>query len=132
MPPTKKSTSDTVYQFKVTLIDSKPPIWRRVQVPASVTMRQPVAEVVLVGQRFALAHGQVAQRGRRIVGEHQLGLGMAVPCAAVGEHVQMGVGPAHRRLHHCVQAGTTQSGSRKYLMPSRTYGIRSSQFAATR
>lgn len=28
---------DTVYQFRVTLQDSKPPIWRRIQVPESYT-----------------------------------------------------------------------------------------------
>lgn len=30
----------TVYQLKVTLLDIRPPIWRRLQVPASITMEK--------------------------------------------------------------------------------------------
>jgi hypothetical protein len=33
MPKAKKAKpTDTVYQFKITLLESKPPIWRRIQV----------------------------------------------------------------------------------------------------
>jgi len=34
------STQKTIYQLKVTLVDSKPPIWRRILVPDSVTLSQ--------------------------------------------------------------------------------------------
>jgi len=38
----KKTESDIppIYQFKVTLKDSKPPIWRRIQVPANITLHR--------------------------------------------------------------------------------------------
>jgi hypothetical protein len=42
MPPvtaaTKTATTETIYQLKVTLSDTRPPIWRRIQVPADVTL----------------------------------------------------------------------------------------------
>ncbi len=42
MPTTKgsapKPASHMIYQLKVTLQDSKPPIWRRIQVPADITL----------------------------------------------------------------------------------------------
>ncbi|MCD4766432.1 MAG: plasmid pRiA4b ORF-3 family protein [Methanosarcinales archaeon] len=33
-----KKKFDLVYQFKITLKDSKPPIWRRIQVPETYTL----------------------------------------------------------------------------------------------
>jgi hypothetical protein len=38
MAPKKGTTPADVYQIKVTLRDSKPPIWRRIQVPGDVTL----------------------------------------------------------------------------------------------
>lgn len=38
MSSRKQSPSPAVYQLKVTLRDSKPPIWRRIQVPATISL----------------------------------------------------------------------------------------------
>lgn len=38
MPTTKTPASREIYQIKVTLLDSKPPIWRRLLVPADLTL----------------------------------------------------------------------------------------------
>jgi hypothetical protein len=38
MPAAKQTTTSSIYQIKVTLRDSKPPIWRRIQVPADINL----------------------------------------------------------------------------------------------
>lgn len=38
MPGSTTPASPAIYQLKVTLYDSKPPIWRRIQVPADITL----------------------------------------------------------------------------------------------
>jgi hypothetical protein len=38
MPPRKAAAPSRVYQLKITLKDSKPPIWRRVEVADDITL----------------------------------------------------------------------------------------------
>lgn len=38
--PTKKGTTSEIYELKVTLLGTSPPIWRRLQVPADMTLAQ--------------------------------------------------------------------------------------------
>ena len=38
MPAKKKTAPQEIYQFKITLEDTKPPVWRRFQVPADLTL----------------------------------------------------------------------------------------------
>lgn len=40
MPTTKSPAPPKIYQIKVTLLGSKPPIWRRLLVPAALTLEQ--------------------------------------------------------------------------------------------
>ena len=37
---TKTASVSDIYQIKVTLLGTKPPIWRRLQVPANLTLAQ--------------------------------------------------------------------------------------------
>jgi len=63
-------TARPIYQLKVTLIDSQPPIWRRVQVDSSVTLERLHHTLqVLMGWTNSHMHGfripQPAQRAQR-------------------------------------------------------------------
>jgi hypothetical protein len=40
MRSTKTATPQEIYQLKITLLDSKPPIWRRLLVPSDLTLAQ--------------------------------------------------------------------------------------------
>ena len=51
MSPTKGSTDVPIFQFKVTLDDSKPPIWRRILVRSDITLGElhNVIQAVMMG-----------------------------------------------------------------------------------
>ncbi len=40
MPAPKRTPKADIYQIKVTLEYSKPPIWRRIQVPGDINLRK--------------------------------------------------------------------------------------------
>ena len=40
MPPKKQPAETQIYQLKITLRDSKPPIWRRIQVPGDISLEK--------------------------------------------------------------------------------------------
>jgi len=50
-----KSSSDEIYQLKITLKGSKPPIWRRVQTPASTTLQR-VHAIIQQSMRWYNSH----------------------------------------------------------------------------
>jgi hypothetical protein len=50
-----KNSSDEIYQLKITLKGSKPPIWRRVQTPASTTLQR-VHAIIQQSMRWYNSH----------------------------------------------------------------------------
>jgi hypothetical protein len=51
----KKRTSNPIYQFKVTLAGSKPPIWRRLLIPGQMTLVQ-LHEVLQIAMGWTDSH----------------------------------------------------------------------------
>jgi hypothetical protein len=70
MATSQPSPSDPIYQLKLTLKGSKPPIWRRVQVPGSITLATLhwIIQVVMGWQDYHLHQfiSQVTYYGPRI------------------------------------------------------------------
>jgi hypothetical protein len=58
----------TIYQLKVTLKETKPPIWRRVLVPADVTMRR-LHDILQVVMGWSDTHLYMFEVGRTYIGE---------------------------------------------------------------
>ena len=65
--PTKKSAISEVYQIKVTLLGTKPPIWRRLHVPASMTLAR-LHEVLQEAMGWHDCHLHEFQVGGRRIG----------------------------------------------------------------
>lgn len=55
MPTPKQSTTSRIYQLKVTLRGSKPPIWRRIQVPGDVTLAK-LHDILQVAMGWTNSH----------------------------------------------------------------------------
>ncbi|MDS3862234.1 plasmid pRiA4b ORF-3 family protein [Thermosynechococcaceae cyanobacterium BACA0444] len=61
-----KATSD-IYQLKITIRDSKPPIWRRVQVKSSITLPKlhQLIQAIMAWEDYHLHHFMVGDRRSR-------------------------------------------------------------------
>jgi Plasmid pRiA4b ORF-3-like protein len=57
-----------IYQIKVTLLGTKPPIWRRLLVPASLTLRQ-LHDVLQIAMGWQNCHMHEFRVGRRYFGK---------------------------------------------------------------
>lgn len=66
--PAKKSAGTSVYQLKVTLQGSKPPIWRRIQVPGAITLER-LHDVLQVAMGWENYHLHQYFVGQTVYGE---------------------------------------------------------------
>jgi len=65
--PTKKGTTSEIYELKVTLLGTSPPIWRRLQVPADMTLAQ-LHEVLQTAMGWQDGHMHEFSVGQRRFG----------------------------------------------------------------
>lgn len=63
-----KPTQGLIYQLKVTLRDTKPPIWRRIQVPGSITLYK-LHQILQIVMGWSNAHLYEFEIGEDRVGE---------------------------------------------------------------
>lgn len=78
MPIKRKSSTDEIYQIKVTLLWTKPPIWRRLLIPADLTLAK-VHDVLQSAMGWEQSHLHEFRVGRRRYGEpdpYERGFGM--------------------------------------------------------
>ena len=67
MPTKKIASSQDIYQIKVTLLGTKPPIWRRLLVPSSLTLAQ-LHDAVQTAMGWQNCHMHEFRIGRRYFG----------------------------------------------------------------
>jgi hypothetical protein len=93
MSPKKRATTTDIYQIKVTLRHSKPPIWRRIQVPADVNLARlhRILQVVMGwddyhlhqftvgGVDYGVPDPEYASWGHEMRDEQRVKLGQLVP-----------------------------------------------------
>ena len=68
MPAKKSAISQDVYQIKVTLLDTRPPVWRRLLVPAELTLGQ-LHDVLQLAFGWQNCHMHDFRIGRERFGE---------------------------------------------------------------
>ena len=61
---TLRSVDDRIWQLKVTLTDTRPPIWRRIQVPGSITLYKlhQLIQIIMPWQSYHLYEFQVGEQ----------------------------------------------------------------------
>lgn len=77
MPTAKKASPGPIYQLKITLRESKPPIWRRVQVPGDVTLYK-LHAIIQVAMGWSESHMHQFTVGEVNYGESDPEWGMDV------------------------------------------------------
>jgi hypothetical protein len=77
MPRLQQSGNDTIYQLKVMLRHSKPPIWRRVQVPADISLAR-LHQILQVVMGWTDSHLHQFVVGRTLIGVPDPDFGMEV------------------------------------------------------
>jgi len=68
MPTKKIASSQDIYQIKVTLLGTKPPIWRRLLVPSSLTLAQ-LHDAVQTAMGWQGGHMHEFRAGQRYFGK---------------------------------------------------------------
>jgi Plasmid pRiA4b ORF-3-like protein len=68
MATKRVDAAQNIYQIKVTLLGTKPPIWRRLLVPASLTLNQ-LHNVLQIAMGWQNCHMHEFRIGRRYFGE---------------------------------------------------------------
>jgi hypothetical protein len=86
-----KPTAGTVYQLKVTLKDTKPPIWRRLQVPGSITFYK-LHQILQIAMGWTNSHLYEFEIGEDRVGEPDPEYGAEVRSARRVRLSQIGPG----------------------------------------
>jgi hypothetical protein len=72
MATKKIASSQNIYQIKVTLLGTKPPIWRRLQVPADLTLAQ-LHDVLQIAMGWEDGHMHEFRIGQRRFGRPEPG-----------------------------------------------------------
>lgn len=67
MPPRKAAAPSRVYQLKITLKDSKPPIWRRVEVNDDITLAK-LHQIIQAAMGWTASHLHMFSLGRTSYG----------------------------------------------------------------
>ena len=84
---TKTVSDSNIYQIKVTLLGTKPPIWRRLLVPADVTLAQ-LHNVLQIAMGWEDGHMHEFRVGQRRFGQPEPADLGDHPNAAIDNHLQ--------------------------------------------
>jgi hypothetical protein len=84
MPTKKSAVPEEIYQIKVTLLGTSPPIWRRLLVPADLTLAQ-LHHVLQIAMGWEDCHMHEFRIGRKRFGMPDPDERLMGPASAVGE-----------------------------------------------
>lgn len=106
MGPSRRKPSDTrVYQLRIALEDIRPEIWRRVQVPAAVSLRK-LHDVLQAAMGWTNSHLHGFEAGGRRFGRTDPELDAPAACPWSPRAVQSVAGPVAGQPTSCSPTGT--------------------------